>query len=68
LDIVRDQARPATSALNRAKDRRQHAVYAVSQPEIPRMINEAQNLVERLGAARAARGFVAHNLVALAYL
>jgi hypothetical protein len=63
LDIVRDQARPATSALNRAKDARQRAVYAVSQPEISRLISEAQDLVERLGAVRAALGFVVRHLV-----
>jgi hypothetical protein len=63
LDIVRDQARPATSALNRAKDRRQKAVYAVARPEVARLMGECQDLVERLGAVRAALGFVVRHLV-----
>jgi hypothetical protein len=63
LDLAHDQARPAASALNRAKERRQHAVYEISRQEIGRLMREAQDLVERLGAKRAELRFVAWNLL-----
>jgi hypothetical protein len=63
LDLAHAQARPAASALTRAKERRQHAVYEVSRPEIGRLMCEAQALVERLAAKRAELKYVAWNLL-----
>ena len=63
LDLAHNRASPTTSALNRAKDRRQKAVYALAQPEVARLIGECQDLVERLGAARASLRYVAGNLL-----
>jgi chromosome segregation ATPase len=63
LDLAHDQARPTTSALNRAKDRRQRAVYEVARPQVGRLMREAQDLVERLGAKRAELSYVSNSLV-----
>jgi hypothetical protein len=60
LDAVRAQAAPTTSALNRARDRRQEAIYEVARPEIGRLMHEAQALTELLIAKRAELNFVAN--------
>jgi hypothetical protein len=63
LEVAEARARPTLSALNRAKDRRQRAVYDVARPEVGRLMREAQDLVERLGAKRAELSYVANGLV-----
>ena len=63
LEVAEAQAWPALSALNRAKDRRQAAIYQMVKPELSRLMREAQDLVERLGAARASLHYVAGNLL-----
>ena len=63
LELAEARARPTLSALNRAKDRRQRAVYEVARPEVGRLMREAQDRVERLGAARTALKFVSWNLI-----
>ena len=42
LDLAHDQARPTTSALNRAKDHRQAAIYQVVKPEVSRLMRDVQ--------------------------
>jgi hypothetical protein len=63
FDLAQDQARPTTSALSRARARRQRAIYEVSRPEIDRLLREAQDLTERLAATRGALKYVAWNLL-----
>jgi hypothetical protein len=63
LDVVRDGARMPKYNLSLARDRRQKAVYAVGRGEVERLLAEAQDLVERLGAKRAELRFVGRNLV-----
>ncbi len=54
------QARPAASALNRAKDRRTRAIQEVVRPEVGRLMRDAQIVTEQLIAVRAALNFVAN--------
>jgi hypothetical protein len=63
LDKLRDLAKGPAYALSRARDRRQKAVNAVARPEICRLLAEAQDLVERLGAKRAELRFTSWNLL-----
>jgi chromosome segregation ATPase len=63
LDLAHDRARPTTSALNRARNRRQRAVWEVTRPEVGRLMRECQDLVEELSAKRAALNYVANSLV-----
>jgi hypothetical protein len=63
LEIAEARARPALSALSRAKDRRARAVQEVVRPEVPRLQRECQDLVERLSAARAALNYAANSLI-----
>ena len=63
LEVAEARASPMLSALNRAKNRRQRAVYEVSRPEVGRLMREAQALVEQLGAKRAELSYVANSLV-----
>ncbi len=61
LDIVRDGAKMPTYHLSSARRRREKAVFAVTRGEVERLIAEAQDLVERLGAKRAELRFVSRN-------
>ena len=63
LDKLRDLAKGPSYALSRARDRRQKAVNAVARPEICRLLAEAQDLVERLGAKLAELRFTSWNLL-----
>jgi len=59
VETAEAKARPARSALNRAKDRRTRAVQEVVRPEIGRLMREAQLATEQLIAIRAALNYVA---------
>ena len=63
LDKLRDLAKVPAYALSRARDRRQKAVNALTRGEVARLLAEAQDLVERLGAKRAELKFVSWELV-----
>ena len=63
LDAVRAQAAPKTSALNRAKARRQQAIYEVVRPEVSRLTSEVEAATETLVAKRAALNFVSSELI-----
>jgi hypothetical protein len=63
LEVAEARARPTVSALNRAKDRRQQAVYALVKPEVSRLVHEVQAATETLVAKRAALNFVSSALL-----
>jgi chromosome segregation ATPase len=63
LEVAEARARPTVSALNRAIDRRQRAVYEVTRPEVGRLMDRCEALRVEMIACRAALGFVASSLV-----
>jgi hypothetical protein len=63
VEVAEAGARPALSALARAKDRRQQAIYALVKPEVSRLVHEVQAATETLIAKRAALNFVSSALL-----
>ena len=63
LEVAEARASPTLSALNRAKLRRQRAIYEVARPEVARLMDRCEALRVEMIACRAALGFVASSLV-----
>ena len=63
VEVAEAHARTATSALNRASDRRTRAVQALVAPNIAKLMADVDLRVQELVAARAALAFVSSNLV-----
>jgi hypothetical protein len=63
LEQLRGPAVQATAMANRSRDRRKRAIYAVLGPEVPRLLQAAEQLAKELGEARLSLRYISGNLV-----